>query len=245
MISIILNVWTYLMAQEINPPRHQSARTRREPRRAPRPPRDQAGDLARLSRLLRRHWVSVDSSDRPLGQTRHNEQLPSCEVFQRHEQPERLCPLLSSWPPRPPVHSCRSSSECCPWLSGKRQQARTPPLAPPEGPAVAQAGEWPCPSGSARVPGRTRPALASRSASARQPQLSAVRATPELGAPCPPPRLPGPGAHAAFLHPPLFLTVHRASGPAEGFVTRCLSSGTLRSCPQPQEVTWGPERPQG
>lgn len=36
------------MAQEINPPRHQSARTRREPRRAPRPPRDQAGDLARF-----------------------------------------------------------------------------------------------------------------------------------------------------------------------------------------------------
>lgn len=131
MISIILNVWTYLMAQEINPPRHQSARTRREPRRAPRLPRDQAGDLARLSRLLRRRWVSVDSSDRPLGQTRHNEQLPSCEVFQGHEQPERLCPLLSSWPPRPPVHSCRSSSECCPWLSGTRQQARTPPPAPP------------------------------------------------------------------------------------------------------------------
>lgn len=130
MISIILNVWTYLMAQEINPPRHQSARTRREPRRAPRPPRDQTGDLARLSRLLRRHWVSVDSSDRPLGQTRHNEQLPSCEVFQGHEQPERWCPLLSSWPPRPPVHSCRSSSECCPWLSGTRQQARTPPPAP-------------------------------------------------------------------------------------------------------------------
>lgn len=84
-------------------------------------------------------------------------------------------------------------------------------------------------------PGRTRPALASRSASAPQPQLSAVRATPELGAPCPPPRLPGPGAHAAFLHPPLFLTVHRASGPAEAFVTCCLSSGTLRSCPNPRK----------
>lgn len=51
---------------------------------------------------------------------------------------------------------------------------------PTGGPAVAQAGEWPCPSGSPRVPGRTRPA--SRSASAPQPQLSAVHVTPELGA---------------------------------------------------------------
>lgn len=233
------------MAQEINPPRHQSARTRREPRRAPRPPRDQAGDLARLSRLLRRHWVSVDSSDRPLGQTRHNEQLPSCEVFQGHEQPERWCPLLSSWPPRPPVHSCRSSSECCPWLSGTRQQARTPPPALPEGPAVAQAGEWPCPSGSARVPDAHVQPWPHAAPRPRSPSSQPCAPHPSLAPPAPRPRLPGPGAHAAFLHPPLFLTVHRASGPAEGFVTRCLSSGTLRSCPQPQEVTWGPERPQG
>lgn len=65
MISIILNVWTYLMAQEINPPRHQSARTRREPRRAPRPPRDQAGDLARfhVSCVVAGSW-SIRLTDR-------------------------------------------------------------------------------------------------------------------------------------------------------------------------------------
>lgn len=224
------------MAQEINPPCHQSARTRREPRRAPRPPRDQAGDLARF------HVSCVVTGSRSIRLTDRWGRHVTTSSYRRarcsRDTNSRNAVSAAQFVASQATRSFLS------FLVGMLPVAvRDAPAGEDASPSPA--GEWPCPSGSVRVPGRTRPALASRSASAPQPQLSAVRATPELGAPCPPPRLPGPGAHAAFLHPPLFLTVHRASGPAEAFVTCCLSSGTLRSCPQPQEVTWGPERPQG
>lgn len=232
------------MAQEINPPRHQSARTRREPRRAPRPPRDQTGDLARfhVSCVVTGSW-SIRLTDR-WGRhvTTSSYRRARCSRDTNSRNAGVRC-SVRGLPGHPfiPVVPRRNAARGCRGRASRRGRLPQPRRGPGGRPGWRVAlSLW-----LGACPGRTRPALASRSASAPQPQLSAVRATPELGAPCPPPRLPGPGAHAAFLHPPLFLTVHRASGPAQGFVTCCLSSGTLRSCPRPQEVTWGPERPQG
>lgn len=222
------------MAQEINPPRHQSARTRREPRRAPRPPRDQAGDLARfhVSCVVAGSW-SIRLTDR-WGRhvTTSSYRRARCSRDTNSRNAGVRC-SVRGLPGHPfiPVVPRRNAARGCRGRASRRGRLPQPCRGPGGRPGWRVAlSLW-----LGACPGRTRPALASRSASAPQPQLSAVRATPELGAPCPPPRLPGPGAHAAFLHPPLFLTVHRAPGPAEGFVTRCLSSGTLRSCPNPRK----------
>lgn len=179
MISIILNVWTYLMAQEINPPRHQSARTRREPRRAPRPPRDQAGDLARfhVSCVVAGSW-SIRLTDR-WGRhvTTSSYRRARCS---RDTNSRNACVRCSvrGLPGHPfiPVVPRRNAARGCRGRASRRGRLPQPRRGPGGRPGWRVAlSLW-----LGACPGRTRPALASRSASAPQPQLSAVRATPEL-----------------------------------------------------------------